>query len=104
MNLHDHEGELEDGEGFLQKRGAIFGKKCAKCGSRFSRLGVAGNWVGVLFCLIFFGGTSKYCSSCRSQMAAKGEKTDKGFLFRLIWFCVVCAIIYFSMKFGVKTA
>ena len=86
----------------------MFNKRCAKCGQKFTRLGCGkgmfgwiGQILGGLFCFILFGGTSKYCPSCRERIKAANaseeneckEKLDKGFLFRLIWFVVVIAVI-----------
>ena len=79
----------------------MFTKKCAKCGSTFTRLGCApgqcgwlGRILGGLTCFLLFGGTSKYCPSCREAMKDAGEKVDKGPLFRLIWFIVAVGIVY----------
>ena len=71
-----------------------FEKRCAQCKSKFPRLGIKYGLLGVLFCFLAFGGTSKYCPSCREALKAQGEKVDKGFLFRLIWLGVVIGILY----------
>lgn len=71
-----------------------FGKKCANCGTKFARLGGSAGLLGILVCFLLFGGTSKYCSSCREALKAKGEKVDKSPLFRLIWLAVAILILY----------
>ena len=70
-----------------------FEKKCAQCKSNFPRLGGSGGLLGILFCTLAFGGTSKYCPSCRAALKEQGGKADKGFLFRLIWLIVVIGIL-----------
>ena len=83
----------------------MFNKRCARCGSSFTRLGCApgqGGWIGRilggLICFLLFGGTSKYCPSCREAMKEEGEEVDKGLLFRLIWLIVALGIIYLIVK------
>ena len=85
---------------FFDKDGPVLGKKCAKCKSRFSRIGASCGLIGELFCFLLFGGTSKYCPSCREAMKEAGEKVDKGPLFRLIWFLVVVGIILCLLSFA----
>ena len=80
--------------GFFDKDGPVLGKKCAQCKSRFPRMGASGGLIGEFFCFLVFGGTSKYCPSCREAMKSNGGKVDKGFLFRLIWLIVVIGIIF----------
>ena len=80
--------------GFFDKDGALLGKKCAKCKSRFPRIGASCGLIGELFCFLLFGGTSKYCPSCREAMKEAGEKVDKGPLSRLIWLIVVVGILF----------
>ena len=70
-----------------------FEKKCAQCKSKFPRLGGSAGLLGILFCFLLFGGTSKYCQDCRKALKEQGGKVDKGFLFRLIWFVVVVGIL-----------
>ena len=71
-----------------------FGKNCASCGTKFARLGGLGGLLGILLCFLLFGGTSKYCPSCRKNLKKAGQKVDKGPLFRLIWFAVAILICY----------
>lgn len=73
-------------------------KKCEKCGSKFTRMGSSCGLLGNLICFILFGGTSKYCPSCRASLKEQGEKVDKGPLFRLIWLIVVVGIIIAYLK------
>ena len=87
----------------------MFNKKCAQCGSKFTRLGCApggcgwiGQILGGLFCFILFGGTSKYCPSCRGSIKESGGKVDKGFLFRVIWFVAAIAILVIIAKVAVR--
>ena len=77
----------------------FFTKNCANCGSEFTRVGCAHGecgerMLGGLICFLLFGGTSKYCPSCRETLKAQGEKVDKGPLFRLIWLIVVVGILF----------
>ena len=73
-------------------------KKCAQCGRKFPRL--LGDWgiVGVLIIFILFGGASKYCPDCKKAIKASTGKSEKGFLFRLIWFA--CALLVILMLFS----
>ena len=80
--------------GFTDKDGPILGKKCEQCKSRFPRVGASFGFIGEFICFLLFGGTSKYCPSCRASMKENGQKVDKGFLFRLIWLGVVVGILY----------
>ena len=78
----------------------FFTKNCANCGKEFTKMGCApgqcgliGRMLGGLTCFLLFGGTSKYCPSCRETLKEQGEKVDKSFQFRLIWFLVVVGIL-----------
>ena len=83
---------------FFDKDGPVLGKKCAQCKSRFPRMGASCGLIGELFCFLVFGGTSKYCPSCREAMKGQGQKIDKGPLFRLIWLIVVVVILFVIAK------
>ena len=87
---------------FFDKDGPVLGKKCARCKSRFPRIGASCGLIGELFCFLLFGGTSKYCPSCREALKEQNRETedgaqkvklDKGPLFRLIWLIVVIGIL-----------
>ena len=80
------------------KDGIILGKKCAECKSRFPRIGASSGFIGEFICFLLFGGTSKYCPSCRAALKENGQKVDKGCLFRLIWVGVVVGILYLIAK------
>ena len=87
----------------------IFTKKCAKCGSKFNRIGCApgnfgylGRIIGGLTFFILFGGTSKYCPSCREALKQQNEMAedksqkvplDKDFSFRLAWLGSIAIIV-----------
>ncbi len=88
---------------FFDKDGPVLGKKCARCKSRFPRLGASCGLIGELLCFLLFGGTSKYCPSCREALKEQNReaeddasrvKLDKGPLFRLIWLIVVIGILF----------
>ena len=67
---------------------------------RFPKMGASFGLLGVLFCFLLFGGTSKYCSTCRAiikQHEDMGDdyphQLDKRPRFRLIWVLVAVGIL-----------
>jgi len=92
----------------------MFQKRCARCHQKFMRLGCApgqagylGRILGGLAMFLFFGGTSKYCPSCREALIQEKEngqqsdprhKLDKTFLFRLVWFLVAAGIVWLWLQ------
>ena len=83
----------------------MFQKKCKKCGTQFMRLGGApgncgllGRLLGMLVMFFFFGGTSKYCQTCRAAVKQETGKEDKDLRFRAIWFVVAVIVLFIIIK------